>query len=61
MTDEKRADAANIEGEGSYEAARAYQKKQHAFAQSGRVEENARKAAEAVEREDAQEKPDRQS
>ena len=46
MSDDKKSD---IQGEGNYEAARKYQKEQHEFAKSGKVEEAARDAAEAVD------------
>ena len=38
-----------LEGEGSYEAARAFIKDQHAFAKSGQVEKKAREAADALD------------
>ena len=43
------------QGEGNYEAAREFQKSQHEFAQSGRVEGKAREAAEAVDGEEGEE------
>ena len=36
-------------GEGSYDGAEQYQKAQHKFAKSGKVEEKAREAADAVD------------
>jgi hypothetical protein len=38
-----------LEGEGSYEGARAFIKEQHAFAKSGRVDAKAREAADALD------------
>lgn len=35
-----------IQGEGDYQAAKRYQKAQHEFAKSGKVEEKAKEAAE---------------
>lgn len=54
MSDDKKKQT-KVQGEGDYEAARAYRKKQHEFAQSGKVEENARDAAEAVDGAEAEE------
>lgn len=44
-----------LEGEGSYEGARAYRKGQEEFAQSGRVEKKAREAADALDSEEGKE------
>ena len=38
-----------LEGEGSYEGARSYRKGQEEFARSGRVENKAREAADAID------------
>ena len=38
-----------IQGEGDYKAARRFQKEQHEFAESGRVEEKAREAEQALD------------
>ena len=38
-----------LEGEGSYEGAREFQKEQHEFAKSGQVEAKAKEAAEALD------------
>ena len=45
MSDKKNPD---LQGEGNYEAGKRYQKEQHEFAQSDKVEEGARQAAEDV-------------
>jgi len=42
-------------GEGSYDGAEKFQKEQHAFAESGKVNQKAREAAEAVDGKDADE------
>lgn len=42
-------------GEGNYEAAEEFQKEQHEFAQSGKVEEGAREAADALDGPEAEE------
>lgn len=42
-------------GEGSYEGTEKFQKEQHEFAKSGRVEDKAREAAEALDGEEAEE------
>lgn len=42
-------------GEGSYDGAEKYQKAQHDFAKSGKVEKKAREAAEALDGEEAAE------
>ena len=47
MTDRK--------GEGSYDGAEQFQKEQHAFARSGKVEPKAREAAQALDGEEAEE------
>lgn len=44
-----------IQGEGNYEAAKEFQESQHEFAKSGRVEEKAREAAEAIDGEEGAE------
>lgn len=49
------ADNDQIQGEGNYEAARKYQKEQHEFAKSGRVEEGAEAAEAALEGPEAEE------
>ncbi|MEO8812820.1 MAG: hypothetical protein ABI376_07915 [Caulobacteraceae bacterium] len=46
MTDPKNP---NIQGEGDYEAARKFDKDERAFVESGKVKENARKAADALD------------
>lgn len=43
------------QGEGNYEAAREFQKSQHEFAQSGRVEDKAREAEEALDGDEGEE------
>jgi hypothetical protein len=43
------ADKGQIQGEGDYVSARKFQKEQHEFARSGRVEEGARAAEEAID------------
>ena len=42
-------------GEGSYDGAEKYQKEQHEFAKSGKVEEKAREAADALDGEEGAE------
>lgn len=42
-------------GEGNYEAAEEFQKEQHAFAKSGKVDEKAREAADAMDSAEAEE------
>ena len=39
----------NRKGEGSYDGAEKYQKEQHEFARSGKVEKKAREAADALD------------
>lgn len=41
--------AGKIEGEGSYTGARQFQKDQHEFAKSGKVEQKAREAEDALD------------
>lgn len=43
------------QGEGNYEAARQFQKSQHEFAQSGRVEDKAREAEKALDGDEGEE------
>jgi len=38
-----------VQGEGNYDAGRRYQKEQHAFAKSGKVEQKAHEAEEALD------------
>ena len=45
-------------GEGSYEGAEQFQKEQHEFAKSGKVEEKAREAADALDGPEADELED---
>lgn len=42
-------------GEGNYEAGREFQKEQHDFAKSGKVKPQARKAADALDSDEAEE------
>ena len=42
-------DKNQIEGEGNYTAGRRYQKEQHEFAKSGKVEQKAHEAEEAID------------
>lgn len=49
------ADENEIQGEGNYDAARHYRKEQEAFAKSGKVEEKAREAEEALDGPEAEE------
>ena len=43
------ADKNQIQGEGNYDAGRRYQAEQHKFAESGKVEEKAREAEDALD------------
>jgi hypothetical protein len=49
------ADKDQVQGEGNYDAARRYQKEQHEFAKSGRVEKKAKEAEDALEGPEAEE------
>ena len=49
------ADKNQIQGEGDYKAGRRYQKEQHKFAKSGKVEQKAREAEDALEGPEAEE------
>lgn len=53
MTDSRKSNL-KLEGEGSYEGARKFQKEEHAFAKSGRVEKKAREAADALDGREAE-------
>ena len=44
-----------LEGEGSYEGAREFQKEQHEFAKSGKADAKAKEAAEALDGPEAEE------
>ena len=57
MTNETANDKSNLkmEGEGSREGSRSFQKSQHEFAESGKVEKKAKEAAAALDGDDADE------
>lgn len=48
MTDERKS-GSQVEGEGSYEGARKFQKAQQEFASGGKVDEKAKEAADALD------------
>ncbi len=48
MSDEKKT-GQKLEGEGSYTASKKFQKDQREFAKSGKVDEKAREAADAID------------
>lgn len=49
MADQPANDPMPLQGEGAYDAARRYREGQEAFAKSGKVEQKAREAEEALE------------
>jgi hypothetical protein len=55
MIEDPKTTTPDVQGEGNYEAARNFDKAEEAFVKSGAVEENARKAADALKGPEAEE------